>query len=206
MALNIQQQRIANFLAQGLKPVQISSIVGVTPAYISQLCSEEGPEEFRSYVQLKAAEQQESVDEDALVSAKYVSVEHKLLQAMETALLGAELPAIANALKIVAERQEKRAARKAGIMVPGGTFNQQVHVTILNLPAHAVPEYQLNGQGQVIAVDGQGLAPMSSNAVKQLFQARKKALVIPEEQEVQGAVLVGQPAQSAPIEYEIQDF
>ena len=184
MALNIQQQRIANFLAQGLKPAQITSIVGVSAGYISQLCSDEGPEEFKSYVQEKAAEQQEKQDEDALVSAKYISVEHKLLQAMETALLGAELPAIANALKIVAERQEKRAARKAGIMVPGGTFNQQVNVTVLNLPAHAVPEYQLNGQGQVIAVDGQGLAPMSSNAVKQLFQSRRQPLIVPQEKEV----------------------
>lgn len=197
MALNIQQQRIANFLAQGLKPAQITSIVGVSAGYISQLCGEDGPEEFKSYVQEKAAEQQEKQDEDALVSAKYISVEHKLLQAMEGALLGAELPAIANALKIVAERQEKRAARKAGIMVPGGTFNQQVNVTVLNLPAHAVPEYELNGQGQVIAVDGQGLAPMSSLAVKQLFLDRKKPLVIPQEKEAQEVVLVGQPAESA---------
>ncbi len=175
MALNIQQQRIANFLAQGLKSVQIASIVGVSAGYISQLCSEEGPEEFKEVVRLKAAEQQEGLDEEALVTAKYVSVEHKLLAAMEGAMLGAELPAIANALKIVAERQEKRAARKAGIMVPGGIAGGvNVNVTVLNLPRHAVPEYELNGQGQVIAVDGQGLAPMSSNSVRQMFQGIKQ--------------------------------
>ena len=203
MALNIQQQRIANFLAQGLKPAQITSIVGVSAGYISQLCSEEGPEEFRSYVQCKAAEQQEASDEDALVSAKYISVEHKLLQAMEGALLGAELPAIANALKIVSERQEKRAARKAGIMVPGGVHNTQVNVTVLNLPAHAIPEYQVNGQGQVLAVDGQALSPMSSNAVKQLFMSRKAPLVIPEEKQIN---VMATQAQAEAIETSIADF
>lgn len=174
MELNIQQQRIATFLSQGLKPAQISTIVGVSPSYISQLCSPDGPEGFREHVQGLAADQQKELSEEDLITSKYLAVEHKLLSAMEGAMMGAELPAIANALKIVADRQEKRAARKAGILVPGGTHSTQVNVTVLQLPNHAIPEYQLNQQGQVIAVDGQALSPMSSLGVKQLFQARRE--------------------------------
>lgn len=192
MALNIQQQRIATFLSQGLKPAQIVSIVGVSAAYISQLCSAEGPEEFREAVRLKAAAQQDNLNEEELVTAKYVSMEHKLLNAMESALLGAELPAITNALKAIVDRQERRAARKAGIMVPGGVVNQQVNVTVLQLPAHTIPEYQVNGQGQVLAVDGQCLSPMTSNAVKQLFQARKaqSSYVMPLDTDLQAEAVV----------------
>lgn len=175
MALNIQQQRIATFLAQGLKPVQIASIVGVTASYISQLCGEGGPEGFIEAVKGKAiGQQEEGVSEEELISSKYLAIEHKLLNAMESAMMGAELPALTGALKAIIDRQERRAARKAGIMVPGGMQNTQVNITVLQLPSHAVPEYQVNGQGQVLAVDGQCLSPMNSNAVKSLFKDKRQ--------------------------------
>lgn len=177
MALNIQQQRIAHFLAQGLKPAQICGIVGVTPSYISQLLSEDGPEEFKEFVKAETLEMASKVDEDALLSAKYMSAEHKILKAIEDSIVMAELPVMIQALKVIGDRQEKRASRKAGLTsIAQMVSNNQTNITVLTLPAHAVPEYEVNGQGQVVAIDGQGMSPLSSNGVKQLFAARKEGM------------------------------
>lgn len=175
MALNAQQARIAHFLAQGLKPAQICGIVGVTPAYISQLCSADGPEEFKLAVQESAAEQQDKADEDSLLSAKYLSAEHKILKAIEDSITMAELPVMIQALKVIGDRQERRAQRKAAVGAIGQMISgPQVNVTVLNLPAHAVPEYEVNSQGQVVSINKTGMAPLTSSGVRQLFSARKE--------------------------------
>lgn len=173
--LNPQQKRIATFLAQGLKASQVATIVGVSEGYISQLCSEAGPEGFKEAVRSKAEEVEEQSDEDTLVSAKYLSLEHRILKQIEGQLAFAEIPQLIQALKVVGDRQEKRAARKnvVGLIGQGLIGNNQINVTVLNLPAHAIPEYQVNGQGQVVAVGDRGMSPMNSQAVRQLFKDKK---------------------------------
>ena len=176
MALNSQQERIIGFLAQGLKPSQIATIVGCTPAYISQLLGEEGPEGFAQALTEKAKElsQQEDVEEKT-ISAKYLSMEHKLLQSIENRFGEAEFPQLVNALKVVGERQEKRALRKAGLVqLPHGNITQ--NIVNISVPSHALPELRMNERLEVTAVDERIMAPMSSAAVRQLFQNRRQPL------------------------------
>lgn len=174
MALNSQQERIIGFLAQGLKAAQVASIVGCTPAYISQLCSaQDGPEGFREALTEKAKELSSSGDiEETTVSSKYLSMEHKLLKTIEDRLGEAEFPALVNALKVVGERQEKRALRKAGLSVAQqGTLVQ--NIVNITVPAHALPEFRMNTNLEVTAIGDRIMAPMSSDAVRQLFKSRK---------------------------------
>lgn len=188
MALNVQQKRIANFLAQGLRPGQIATIVGVSPAYISQLCGDDGPEEFKETVKAVAGEVAREVDEDQIISNKYLATEHKLLQAIENSLVNAEFPQLVQALKVIGERQERRAARKVGLINPQQIGVVQNNITVLQVPAHAVPEYQVNGQGQVMAIGSQVMSPLSSQGVKELFRARREGQKL-----VQGETLEAEP-------------
>ena len=174
MALNSQQERIIGFLAQGLKAAQVASIVGCTPAYISQLCAPDGANEaFREALTEKAKELSSSGDiEETTVSSKYLSMEHKLLKTIEDRLGEAEFPALVNALKVVGERQEKRALRKAGLSVAQqGTLVQ--NIVNITVPAHALPEFRMNQNLEVTAIGDRIMAPMSSDAVRQLFKSRK---------------------------------
>lgn len=173
MALNSQQERIIGFLAQGLKPVQIASIVGCTPSYISQLCGAEGPEGFAPALQEKVKELTAAGDiEESSVTSKYLSMEHKLLKTIEDRLGEAEFPALVNALKVVGDRQEKRAMRRAGLSVAqhGNVVQNIVNITV---PAHALPEFRMNGNLEVTAIGDRIMAPMSSSAVRQLFAAKR---------------------------------
>lgn len=195
MALSPQQHRIAGFLASGLKAAQVCQIVSVTPSYISQLLA---TEEFKEAVQAKAAELMggEATDEDKLISDKYLAMEHKLLGQIEQTMQFAEFTQLVNALKVVGERQEKRAARKAGLVPHNGTtiIQQTVQITV---PAHALPEYQVSGQNEVIAVGDRTMAPMSASAVKQLFAAKKQGQTL--------VNAVAEPAIAVPAQGQIYD-
>lgn len=158
-----QLNRIATLLASGLNQVQVSSIVNVSPSRIAQITA---TEDFKLvYADKKQAHDKEDVEKLA-ISAKYLSAEHALLDHIIAQVPNVEMKDAAAALRIVVERQDKAAARvnpvHAGVVV-----NQ--NIVQLMLPAHAVPEIVLNSDKEVIAINNQTLAPLSSDAVTNLF-------------------------------------
>jgi transcriptional regulator with XRE-family HTH domain len=162
------KERIASYLSQGLKPAQVASIVGCTPAYLSQLVKEakENPEgEFALLLKEYSVKETEAFSEDKLLTNKYLSMEHKLLEQMEASMQFAELPAITAALRVVAERQEKRMTRLQAPTTPAHITN----VVQITVPAHAIPSYSINANQEVIKIGDQNLAPMSADGVKGLF-------------------------------------
>ncbi len=161
------RDRILHYMAQGVTAAQTASIVGCTPSYINQLSKDEL---FVS--QLKEAREKasgEEVDEDKVLSNKYLAMEHKILDGMSNAMAFAELPALTRALEVVATRQEKRALRLAQ---PQGQGNGNVYVNI-TLPSHAVPEYQVNARREVVSIGDRTVAPMSSTGVANLFKQKQ---------------------------------
>src|SRR5690606_1319001 len=156
-----KKARIASYLSQGLKPSQVAAIVGVTPAYISQLLSSAKAEPEGEFAVLLASSNEKAdkeVDEDKALTTKYLAVEHKLLQQMEDTLGFAELPAVTAALRVVAERQEKRLSRLQAPSTSGGAVQNIIQITI---PSHAIPEHVLNGQKEVVKIGSQNLSPLS---------------------------------------------
>ena len=159
----MKKDLILNYLSQGLKPSQVASIVGVTPAYISQLLKQE---DFATTLQAKSADAEKEYSEDKTLTNKYLALEHTVLNNIENAMLGADLRDLTATLRVISERQDRRAIRA----LPQIGAGQPTQVVVnLMLPQHAVPEYLVNPQREVIAIEGKPLAPMSSDGVKNLF-------------------------------------
>ena len=162
--------RITSLLASGLKPAQVATIIGVTPARISQLLSQEG---FQLSLQAKLAVQEKEDVEEQAISAKYNAAEHALVNQVIEMAPTAELRDVTAALRVVAERQEKMKTRTS---VQAPILHQQLTVVSVNLPAHAlrIPEVHLNPAKEVVAIGEQQLAPMTSTAVTGLFTKLSK--------------------------------
>ena len=159
--------RVSTLLASGLQPSQVATIVGVSPARISQLMKDES---FALSLEAKIAEQQKEDIEEASISAKYSAAEHLLLNNIMEVAPTADLRDMVGALRVVAERQEKMKTRTT---VQAPVLHQQLTVVSVSLPAHALaaPKVSFNSSREVTAIEGRPLAPMSSTAVTNMFQA-----------------------------------
>lgn len=174
MISSSQHTRIASFLARGLRPEQVSAIVGCTPAYISQL---RATPEFNLLVDslVPTAQEGDSVEEDILLS-KHQALEHKILTQLESALPYAEVRDLTKALEVVGTRQDKIAARKQAARTSSSLYGPQVAVTVsLTLPAHAVPEYTISSQKEITAIGDRLMSPLSSDGVRSLFARIKES-------------------------------
>lgn len=159
-----QHERIATLLASGLPAASVSSIVGISPARISQLQKES------AFLELLAAKQAESLakdQEELSLSAKYLEAEHVLLKQVVEMAPVSELRDVTAALRVVAERQEKAKSRMNPVVQGQVTLNQTVQ---LLLPSHATPELQFSAQREVIAIENRNLAPLPSAGVLSLFK------------------------------------
>lgn len=170
-----KKTRIAQFLAQGFKPAQVASIVGVTPAYISQLAKEPG---FAESYQLACSAVVSSTDfaEEDRLNNKYLAAEHLLLDSLTGNAAMMDPRDQIKALEVVATRQEKRQDRLARLRMPERTATQ--NVINISLPQHALPELQINSDGEIVAIGQRLMAPMSSNGVKNLFSQMKENATI----------------------------
>lgn len=169
----MSQERIATLLSTGLIPSQVASIVGLSPGRISQIMKEPS---FELLLAEKQASNSEKDIEEESISAKYSAAEHALIkQVMEMAPVS-ELRDVTAALRVVGDRQEKMKLRITPQVNAG---QQNLTVVSITLPSHALtaPKIQQNSQREIIALDGNTLAPLSSTAVTNLFKSmRPKAL------------------------------
>lgn len=192
----MNKEKAAVLLGQGLTPSVVASVVGCSPAYMSQLMA---TEDFKLMVLANRTEAAKLPD-DELITTKYVGMEHKLLQAMEQALPNAELPAITNALKVVAERQEKRASRLQAPQVAEAGRTQVV--VQIAMPQTAMPHILLNEKKEVIAIDNRPMAPMASSAVQNMFAVKRAE----REQALQQKALEETAPLRQPLRHLPQDF
>ena len=158
--------RITTLLASGLKPANVATIVGCSPARISQLATSQ---EFQDLLASKTAEAEAEDIEEKALSTKYHAAEHVLLnQIMEMAPVS-ELRDVTAALRVVAERQEKAKTRLNPVQ--GTTIiNQTVQIAV---PAHTLPEISLTKDLEVTSVNALNLAPLTSEGVTNLFKKMK---------------------------------
>lgn len=163
----MSHDRIATLLSTGLLPSQVATIVGLSPGRISQIMKEPS---FELLLAEKQASVSEKDIEEESISAKYSAAEHALIkQVMEMAPVS-ELRDVTAALRVVGDRQEKMKLR----LTPQ-TAQQTQNLTIVSitLPNHVLtaPKIQQNSQREIIALDGQTLAPLNSDAVTKLFRS-----------------------------------
>ncbi len=162
------QERIANLLVSGIRPSQISSIVGVTPSRISQITSEES---FKELLKAKEASLQQENIEQVNLEAKYHATEHLLLNQLQESLPGAEIRDLIAGIRALNERHSKKVAAVNPTPLGGGQVLIQ-NVIQLSVPAHALPlpAVEVTENNEVISVGEQTLAPLSSQGVTNLFQ------------------------------------
>ena len=159
-------ERITTLLASGLKPSNVASIVGCSPARISQLSHEQ---HFQDLLASKIAEAEESDVEEKTITAKYIAAEHILLNQIIDMAPVSELRDVTAALRVVAERQEKAKTRLNPVQ--GTTIiNQTVQIAV---PSHTLPEISLTKDLEVISVNTLNLAPLTSEGVTNLFKNLK---------------------------------
>lgn len=167
------RNRILNYLASGIKPAQVATIVGCSPGYISVLLKDDS---FRLELEAKVIDSPENKEEKDLDN-KYISLEHNILRQVEDAIVGAELPALVRALEVVAKRQDLRLTRKYPAAQQPNALGTSTNLFVtVSLPSHALPPplIELNEQKEILAINNKTLAPMSSDSVKGLFDRIKQ--------------------------------
>lgn len=164
----MDKQRALHFIAAGLPPARVATIVGVSPGRISQLLKEEGIAE-----ELEAAriDNQAKQDQDVLLEAKQTSIKHSLLDQLANTIHEASFMEIARAYDIItrADAATKRNniplpgtqifnGTLLQISLPGRIFEQEIHVT---------------KEKEVTAIGDRVLAPLQSAQVTSLFSRMK---------------------------------
>ncbi len=187
--------RIIDFLAQGIKPNEVLSIVGCSPAYLNGLIKDPA---FMAIVEEKAKGYTQVAVEEEIISNKYLSLEHTILKKLADQVQNAELRDNIRALEVVGARQDKIAQRKIPALA---NSNRTVNVNqvILNLPAHAMPEYTLNANSEVTTIDGKTMNPMTSIAVAAMFAQRQGLTGKEPHTIIQDEVIVEQEAQEQQV-------
>ena len=160
------KDRIITYLAAGLQAKNIATIVGCSPAYISQLLSDP---DFKAQVEAKMLDG--SIEADTTLDVKYESLEHTLIKSMQERVAEAEFSHLSKALDSVTKAQDLRAKRKNPALRDPA---QLVQVVQINIPQHALatPTMHLNSNSEVVAIDNKPLAPMSAEGIKALFAQR----------------------------------
>lgn len=158
------KDRIKHYLANGLKASEVASVLGCSPAYISQLLKNE---DFKKEVEAAMLDNQAPASDR--LDVKYESLEHAIIGQMQSAVIGAELPHLSKALEAITKAQDVRHKMRNPALVNGPQLVQQV--VNITLPAHAlqVPALTLNEKSEVIAIDSRPMASMTSSGVKNLF-------------------------------------
>lgn len=162
----MNHDRIINLLASGLKPAQVATIVGCSPARLSQLAQEE---DFKLALAAKTEELSKSDIEEISLNAKYHAAEVALINQVLNIAPMSELRDATAALRVIGERQDKRKLIVNPVPVGDRVILNQV--IQLNLPNHATPELFLSSSKEVLAINDKQLTPMSSEGVTSLFKS-----------------------------------
>lgn len=159
----MNQLAIIKYLAQGLQQEQVASIVGCTPGYISQLVKQTEVIEQIEYYKLQYTQDEKDKQEE---EDQYTRLAKKARLHLEDQMPYAEYKDVLKLLEILEKRKE--------VKVPVNQTNIQQNVTILQVPAAAVPEFTVNSNNEVIGLGDQSLAPMSAAGVRSVFNDYKE--------------------------------
>jgi hypothetical protein len=170
----MNKERVALLLASGLKQANVASIVGCSPALISQLMSSDA--EFRDLYAEAQTKTAEKDQEELAISAKYLTAEHALLDQVLNMAPASELRDVVGALRVISERQDRARSRVNPIPLGGNVVFTQ-NIVQLSLPGHAIqiaPVMTRTKDNEITAIEGQNLAPLSSQGVTNLFKNLKQ--------------------------------
>jgi len=153
-------QLALKYLALGLRPSQVASIVGVSPGRISQLLSLDSTKQFLA----EAAILERESCEAEILEGKETAAKHLLLDAICSRQSEASFPELVKAYEVIS----RVPASVNRILSPGQNVFSGTVVQI-SVPARAIPEIQITKDKEVIAIGDRALAPLPSGQVTNLF-------------------------------------
>lgn len=156
--MNSTADRIVSLLGQGYSQATVAAALGVTPSYVSQVA--ETPEVREEVSRLRVGKLQERVVDDETLE----TTERRALKLISDKMVFVKSPAeAANIFKIL-----NNAKRKTAANAPENDAASIESVTIVLPKSAAAIHIQLNGNNQVIEVEGRSMAPLPSRALHNL--------------------------------------
>jgi len=145
--------RIAELLANGVRPAQVSRALSVSEGYISGLLS--GDDEFKAHLGELVAQ---TMEQEVAVKAGYREVEDSALKQMVTLIPNADMRELSLALEVVNKNKQRQ-----GLGGGGGDGGGSVNVT-LELPRHAVESItiEVNARNEITKVGDKGMMSLTA--------------------------------------------
>lgn len=178
-----KQDRIATLLAQGMPPSLVSTLVGVTPSYVSQLCKDQ---DFQHHIEaLKTEQAEEAAESEAAAKLaernfyidRLAAAEHKVLDSVINNIAYMDPKTQLLALDTLGKRRD---SMEAGMLRTGlvPTLNPSggsvsVQVVQLTMPTICVPELQLSSNREILAIGGRSINPLPSSKLNELLAAQQ---------------------------------
>lgn len=162
MGLDSVREKIVVLLAQGFSPSVVAAACAVTPSWVTQVSQED---EVREAIALARSKK---LEENAKVDATIDELEASSLTVLKQKMPYVRSPV--EAVKVFS-LLNKAIRRNSGVAAGNDAGGQEVRITLPRSVAASV-HIQINGQAQVVEVDGRSLAPMPSSALPALAVAR----------------------------------
>ena len=159
----IIEDRAATLLGSGIAPVTVAASLGISPARISQLLSDDAfaarVAELR-YNNLAKHNARDDVTD---------RLEDKVLEQLEEAL-----PMIHRPMELVKAYQVLNSAKRRGSAAPEAIIEKQSIVQLV-VPIQILNKFQVNAQGQAVTVGSQDLLTIQSGALDNLVKEKEKS-------------------------------
>lgn len=154
--------KIASLLGQGLSPAVVSTAVGCTPSYISQLLSD--PDFAKRVTEIRMID----LTRDKSIDEIWDDVEERLLKKFQTSIDFYTKP------KDILDALTKINAAKRKTKLDAGAANFQTGTVVqITLPAITINQYKINIAGKMTEVEGRTLKPMSSQNLMKTLEERR---------------------------------
>jgi len=193
-------ERVTTLLASGIQPSQVASIIGCSPARISQLYN--SSEEFKNLLAEKKALADKQSEEEEILTTKYHAAEHILIKQIIDLAPASDMRDVTAALRVVSERQDKVKTRCNPIQ-PATIINQVVAISI---PNHTLPEIHLTKDKEVTSVNAFNIAPLTSQGVTNLFKEMKKERELAKIEELAESVDIAEQQSSSQEFLKLESF
>lgn len=152
-----RKEQIAEGLAKGMKAVDVASIAGVSPEYISELVATD--EAFKELLRDKMIEFQDQRNDE-----KFKRLKEKTINAISENIATAELSEQIRVLESISRIEN---ARKHSVL-PGTYANPTIGVTLV-FKESSIPKLVMDEKQRIVAIGETSVMPMTSAGVRKLF-------------------------------------
>lgn len=165
-ALSATESKVLTLLGQGFAPEMVATAVGVSPARISQLLSQD---EFAQQVaELRYRQLAAHTERDS----KYDTLEDQILDRLRTSL-----SMVFDPMKLAKLLSVVNSAKRRGAAAPEHLTTQQT-VVQLNIPTQILQQFRVNINNQVVQAGQQDLITVQSANMTKLLQQMQPELLV----------------------------